>query len=336
MVNISIVSACNNNCDYCFQKDSYHRINKILEYDEIEYILNWSHGTSRIGILGGEPTLHPEIVRIVQRAAQDYPVSLFTNLLCDTKTLIDITNVARFGCLVNTTTRDELKDLFEENIKYLSKLNQFNCALGITLVGDLEYDMKHILNLVRLGKTYSAICKRYRIALATPCHDKVFKLKYYDESVLKFYEISKKETPNIQISFDCAINHCLLSKNCYNTVMQDNRTMNVSFGCNRQSDIDIMSDRSINYCGSVPDEIFKIRDYRQFSNWQECSDYINKIRHEFMEKHNLFCKEVTNCKNKYCPGACFASMVNLVKQEEKKPKIIREINKRLHKFNSPK
>ena len=122
MVNISIISKCNNNCKYCFQQDSYHDLNMMLSYDDIDDILKWSKGTSRIALLGGEPTLHPDIVRIVQRCVSEFPVVIFSNLLCKTEILEKILSIGpNIGWLVNTTTRDELKDLFEKNMKLFQK-----------------------------------------------------------------------------------------------------------------------------------------------------------------------------------------------------------------------
>ena len=68
-MNISIISACNNNCEYCFQKD-YHTQGKMLTFEELEEIFQWGITEDRIGLLGGEPTLHPDIVKIVKRARE--------------------------------------------------------------------------------------------------------------------------------------------------------------------------------------------------------------------------------------------------------------------------
>ena len=66
-VNISIISACNNNCDYCFQRNSYHNSGDMLSYEEIENILKWSKGAPIVRVLGGEATLHPDIIKINQK-----------------------------------------------------------------------------------------------------------------------------------------------------------------------------------------------------------------------------------------------------------------------------
>lgn len=319
MINISIISNCNNNCDYCFQKDSYHNLNKILEYDEILEIFKWAKGEKYIGILGGEPTLHPQCVDICRKSAEEYTTIFFTNLLCNGLVLENLAKIGSLHWLINSTTRKDSVELFEENISYLNNLKNFKPAtIGITLVGDVEVDAKYIENLVRLARKYPNVTGVYRIALATPCHDKEFKLKRYDKSIELMYSISKKETPNKRIFFDCSVNNCLISSKLKEKLMQDNRTYKLDFVCHPTERVDIMADRSINFCSSVPDEIFKIRDYRNFENWRECSKYILDVRNEFMKKYSHFCKVSKYCNDKSCKGACFASLVNLVKQEKKK------------------
>lgn len=334
MVNISIISNCNNNCEYCFQKDSYHDLNKMLEYDEILNILKWSRGDSRIGILGGEPTLHPDCIKICKTAAEEFNTIIFTNLLCKGSILEELVKIQPMGWLVNSTTRHELADMFEDNISYLNNLRTFHpISFGITLVGNLESDLKWIENLVRLGKKYTNVVANYRIALATPCHDKEFKLKRYDKSIAKIYEVAKKETPHMTISFDCCVNNCLMSHEMMLRLLQDPRTRNLKFTCPPQPRVDVMSDRSINFCGSVPDEIFTIRDYRKFDDWRECGMYIMRIREEFMEKYSHFCKVSKYCQDKSCSGACFASLANLVKQEQKKSKLTQNYHEVRYKFS---
>ena len=39
MVNVSIITKCNNNCKYCFQEGDYHERNQMLTYEDIEDIL---------------------------------------------------------------------------------------------------------------------------------------------------------------------------------------------------------------------------------------------------------------------------------------------------------
>ena len=66
MANISIISACNNNCSYCFQK-GYHEQNKIMPLDEIKRIIDWFHPSNRVGFLGGEPTLQKDLPDFLEK-----------------------------------------------------------------------------------------------------------------------------------------------------------------------------------------------------------------------------------------------------------------------------
>ena len=115
MTNISIISACNNNCHYCFQRDNYHKQNLMLDYAEVLKILEWSRGINRIGILGGEATLHPQCYEICKAAREGFATILFSNLLCDQELLSKLIKLD-LKWLVNANARKELVDLFEDNL----------------------------------------------------------------------------------------------------------------------------------------------------------------------------------------------------------------------------
>lgn len=333
MINLSINTSCNNNCEYCFQKDSYHQLNEKLSIDEIDYLLeNWCVGVGRIGIMGGEPTLHKDCLEILKKTAQKYNTIFFTNLLCSTNILKELLQIQNVNWLINTTTRDELKHIFIKNIEYINSLEKkHNISLGITLTGNLKKDEKFITNLINLGKNYPHVSEIYRISLASPCHDVEYKLINYDASVLRLYELMDKYTPNFKISFDCTINCCQLSKDVFSKVLTDSRTWRISSSCNEAS-IGIMADKKVDYCFSVPEEIFNGKKYTDFKNWQECHQYILKIKKEFLSKYYKFCKTCNKCKNEDCEGACFASCVHLVRQQSKKPLISQKFTKMKYAF----
>ena len=63
MTNISIISACNNNCKYCFQQETYHKANLMLTYDEILDIFDWVADRDKMGILDNHGILLIQIFR---------------------------------------------------------------------------------------------------------------------------------------------------------------------------------------------------------------------------------------------------------------------------------
>ena len=321
-VNISIIAACNNNCDYCFQKGWYHDSGKILSYEEIEDILYWSKGAPEIRILGGEPTLHPDIVKINRRIAEEFELGFFTNLLCDSRKLEELLKINYIFWLVNTTTRDELVNLFDENIELLNKYN-FPVALGATLTSDLEQDEKYIRRLCELAKKYPRITKNLRVALATPCPGQDYKLVNFDNSIKMLYEMSKKDIPYVPIGFDCAINGCEVSFECYKKIYEDFRTADISFVCDSETTIDVLVDKTINYCCSVPQEMIPIKNYYQFENWHHATQYLTSIKRYILQNFSKVCSVSNFCKYPICQGVCFAVAANLLKQSGKYPELFK-------------
>ncbi|MCQ2789824.1 MAG: radical SAM protein [bacterium] len=315
MVNISINSECNNNCKYCFQKD-YHKLNKRLTYEDIEDILDWSKGSPRIAVLGGEPTLHPDIVKIMRRINDEYTSCIFSNFLCETEVLKELLKIPRMGWLINsTTTNENLKDLFEENMTYANEhLKIGKLSLGLTLIGEEEHDEKYIKNLVRLGKQYPNVVGHYRLGIATPFHNEKFKLLNFDKPIKRFYELSKEETPDISIGFDCTTNNCQISPRFLGELLEDERTTGLRFGCH-QPIIDVMVDKSIKYCSSVPDDFIPIKNYRDFRNWEECYNWLTEFRNSYMQTNNYFCKTKQHCNNSICQGPCIAMTEHFIRQE---------------------
>ncbi len=63
---INITERCNNRCLYCYAKDSLHDRNKIISLKEIKKLINKLVliKTNRCILIGGEPTLHPDIIEI--------------------------------------------------------------------------------------------------------------------------------------------------------------------------------------------------------------------------------------------------------------------------------
>ena len=147
---------------------------------------------------------------------------------------------------------------FDENVKLLDK-NKFPVTFGITLTSNIEQDEKYIRRLCKIAKEHSGITINYRIALATPCPGREFRLMNFDNSIKLLYEISKKETPLVPIDFDCAINGCGVSFECFEKTVQDYRTEDFSYNCEADYTIDVLVDKAINFCYSLPEEIIPIK-----------------------------------------------------------------------------
>ncbi len=321
MVMISINSNCNNNCKYCFQHDEYHKKNLILNYSEIIKILEWSTGSKLVGILGGEPTLHPDIVKIMNKVDSMFDNYLIlTNLLCKTELLKEIINVApKAHWLINTTSRDELKEQFRKNMDFFKTMPEFNerLNLGITLMNDEEYDNRNIENLIDLGENYNNLIMRYRLGIATPFHKGKFELLNYDKQVKHFCTLAKEKTPNIFVNFDCPINNCQISPELVTELINDyGNISSIRVSANCDGVIVVNADKSVNWCASTPESFLTFEDYKYFKNSEECYNHFQKQFKEYMIKNKRLCAKEKDCKNIYCNGPCIAITEYLRKQQE--------------------
>ena len=70
MPNIILTSYCNLHCPYCFANNMIqNEKEKNITINQFTNILNWLNNSNdfhdRIGLIGGEPTLHPQINEIL-------------------------------------------------------------------------------------------------------------------------------------------------------------------------------------------------------------------------------------------------------------------------------
>jgi MoaA/NifB/PqqE/SkfB family radical SAM enzyme len=84
MANLSLISVCNRKCSYCFAADTMQRAGSErngMSLDLCEQALDVldRSGIPEVRLLGGEPTIHPRFIEIVERVrARGKPLLLFT------------------------------------------------------------------------------------------------------------------------------------------------------------------------------------------------------------------------------------------------------------------
>lgn len=86
MANIAIINYCNLKCPYCFADDMIHEKSKAITLDDFRKILQFTARTpdNHIGLIGGEPTLHPDFENILKEVNKyckecNTGATLFTN-----------------------------------------------------------------------------------------------------------------------------------------------------------------------------------------------------------------------------------------------------------------
>ena len=112
MLNLFVNYDCNLVCDYCFVRGLGQKHPPRIAETDFQRFCDWMkrHRVSLLGILGGEPTLHPNLVAMLQRLRASGVASvLFTNALYADDALADILALNTAAVVVNYNEPDQYK-----------------------------------------------------------------------------------------------------------------------------------------------------------------------------------------------------------------------------------
>lgn len=328
MANIMINKICNLQCPYCFankfvNKDTCKDENNIsLENFEraLDFVTFNNSDDCRLGIIGGEPTLHPQFEELVKKAlnrAGRKEVLLFTNGICLDK-YIDIFNDSRIGVLINLNSPE---DIGEEKYKRIEKAlleinkkegNKGKISLGVNLY-DEKKDYSYAIEMCKKIDT-----KNLRVSVVVPntedkrnsCAEEYFlRMK---PMVLKFFKECRKN--NIIVHYDCNIMpKCVLNDDEY-AWMQSyvkefigtiNYPSNLLDFPSCEPVIDVLPDLTAVRCFGCSDLKVKIADFYD----------INHLSSFFENKIDCFSNNLSmnpKCRECYdrhigrCNGGCIA------------------------------
>ena len=69
MPNIAFINYCNLSCPYCFANEFIEEKKQLISEEQLKKILNFlklnKQNQAKIGIIGGEPTLHPDFKKLL-------------------------------------------------------------------------------------------------------------------------------------------------------------------------------------------------------------------------------------------------------------------------------
>lgn len=320
MANIVINNYCNLKCEYCFASNMLREKPKFMTLVEFKLILMFLSKTREkyLGIIGGEPTLHPDfesIIRETNKYCRKYngTATLYTNGICLDKFIPIIGK--RIGILLNCNSPKNMPSEYWKNIlglfehmDHLSWLENSSDSLKKITVGCNVYpgltDYSYIWDLVDKYHIFGL-----RTSVVSP--DGIYSEMRKDKEA--YYKIMK---PIFLEHCRNAIKHkCFLLMDCNVIPMcyfeSDEREL-VYNACVFQSNhnfcepvIDIKSNYKCSACFGMSDEEV---DMRYFNDIIQLKRYLTaKI---VFPKVKLNCTgKCTTCK-KYelmlCQGGCLS------------------------------
>lgn len=316
MPNIILTEYCNLKCPYCFaskmiEDAKENDFNKNITEEQLLFILKWLKPTAisrdySIGLIGGEPTLHPnfsKILEIVNSYNQETETNsiIFTNGILLKQYLHQIgekmSMLININKITNKNTLNKLLDTLDE----INTLNWFEIqkvTLGCNLYLQ-ETDYSFFWNIV---DRYRNI-KKVRMSVTAPNNPELKKNKelYYNQMKPIFLEfLTECKKREIIISYDCnQIPLCFFSeseKNLINSLGERNEYCDPV--------IDITPDFKATCCFGVYTTPI---DCTNFENVDILNKYFqSKILEKTVHNNNSLCATCGKTEWLQCQGGCLS------------------------------
>ena len=310
MPNIALLNYCNLSCPYCFANEFIEEKKQFITLDQLNKILKFiqnSNDKGRIGLIGGEPTLHPQFKDILLTCC-DFcenthlpPPLIFTNgielapyikFFNKAKALINLNEPN----IVGTTKWNKI----ENNLNMLNELELLHKAVTVGI--NIYPDIKDFTYIFEIAKKYNLPSIRSSIVAPTCHYAHQDKEEYYNFMKNIFLDFLKCGLENkIKIHLDCnKIPLCYFTEKEKQLVLQ---------GCDNfynycEPVIDITPDFKATCCFGA----YHLVDLEQFENLDEVKRYFlfNDIYSKTIKNGTGKCKDCQKFQNFSCQGGCLA------------------------------
>jgi MoaA/NifB/PqqE/SkfB family radical SAM enzyme len=256
VANISVSTVCNQHCAYCFTVDHLADCNSVcaqgspaargfIPIDAFDDRLDFLKRSNihDVRFLGGEPTLHPQFVELVDRArAVDMGVVVFTNGLIPEGALTYLESLPAEQCTVlvnvNQPASTGQDGAFQRKLKTMRRLGKR--ALPGFNIYRLDCEMDFLTALID-----DTGCKpMIRLGMAQPCltgANQYIHPGHYRVIAIKIVRLaSRAAEAGVKLDFDCGFVRCMFSDDELNALQAVGA--NVGWWCNPILDVDIWGD----------------------------------------------------------------------------------------------
>jgi MoaA/NifB/PqqE/SkfB family radical SAM enzyme len=310
-MNLIIIRSCPNSCPYCFESsERKHTQKNLLELNDARILAEWivkARGRS-IGILGGEPFLHPhlrEIIDIFKQECPAVPRMIFTGGLVKSK-CFNLLKPFDAGLLFNVNETRDYPTLRKanqviENVEMAIRRG-FDVTLGFnvwrsdfdtTFMPQLAYDM---------GRT------GFRWALANPMWGKearIVRPDQFKELSQRCFEMMQNATKlDLHCTLDCHLPLCFFNDKQLAWLVRYQPQTVLSLGtCNPP--LDVTPELEVIRCFSTSG-FYRVR-LLDFENESALNDHFRERIDNALQSSGGILPECKNCSafnSSCCQGGC--------------------------------
>lgn len=307
MPNLMLTNWCNYHCPYCFGMDMMAPKQKpsAMSKETFEGILEWllrKPFDKTIHLMGGEPTLHPEIEWIVDRLLEmDMHITIFSNMA--TKQAVELAE--KFSPLpikwvANVNDPDKWNDTQRENITKALRSAGKKASLTFNIQPN-EPNELWAIELIERYKLSRNIKVGFVLPTLTSSNIALPDSEYHKAAQRVINLINAGSHLDVTIDYECGVPYCAFTDEQQGFLWR--HKSRGSSGC--QSRLDITPDGNVMYC--LPLATAGLRHYTTFENYLECRNWFEQRFHPYrLLGSRLECADCLLNNPLKCNGGCLA------------------------------
>ncbi|MCX5713920.1 MAG: radical SAM protein [Candidatus Omnitrophica bacterium] len=243
-MNILFTNFCNRNCPYCFARGKLVLGNKpassYIKLNDLKKIIDFliCSRQNEVGIIGGEPTLHPEFKEAVRMIlGKGLRIRIFSNGIIKSDNVLFLSKIEEAKCsiVLNINSPESYQKrewlILTRNMELLNKKHVY---LGFNIY-KLDFEMDFLTRLIQKYK----FIKRIRVGLSMPlfgCSNKYLQIKDYPYIAGRLVDFAKRYwSSGIALDFDCGFMMCSFSDAQLGSLFRMGASLN--FSCNPVIDV---------------------------------------------------------------------------------------------------
>ena len=311
MANLVITTECNGVCPFCFAQDFVQKPVQRMDAAMVERVARFCAGENRMQLIGGEPTLHPEVATFVDLLARQQPAPIIfvvTNLMGPTPTIESLLAKGKCNFLVNLhgsqfAKNPALRERFQTNLA-LFKARRFYLSLGITLFSKTQ-DFEYLYSLLRQDEGQAV--GELRISPAVPtAANQILQGIEVGEKWLEIVKRVHQICPEIRVTNDCpVINGCMFKPETYRQLAASVERMCFAACTGFNCPFDILPDGSARFClGTTGVAEASLPDVFAFADIRAARYALNMRMHHWRRTRGFKSCAHGDCDFLACHGVC--------------------------------